>query len=77
MSTSASVIKYSFILRMLNKETKIYLIKGDQNDYEFVINQGYENLSGGNLYNQNYYYYYYYVLYDKKWLLTKSLVIIF
>ena len=67
MTCSANTFKSSFINQVIKRETKIYLIKGTQNDFDVFKQKGYRDLSGGELFGD-----YFYVLCDSKWLLNKS-----
>lgn len=67
MTCSANTFKSSFINQVIKKETKIYLIKGTQNDFDAFKQKGYRDLCGGKISGD-----YFYVLCDNKWLLSKS-----
>lgn len=67
MSCSANVFRSSFIHQVVDKETKFYLIKGNQNDFDYLKMFGFHDFHGGRLYGE-----YFYVLLDTKWIINKT-----
>lgn len=67
MTCSPKTFRSSFINQIVKRETRIYLLKGNQHDFDCIKKQGYKDLSGGKLYTE-----YFYVLCDSKWILSKE-----